>query len=125
MATSFTSIEDMLDDHYVSENVHLRGWVHRKRESKNTIFVIVRDVTGIIQCTIKKDSPAWDEAEKLTIESSITLNGTVKKDARAPGGYELSVDKLSIVGLAETFPITEDQSTEFLRDVRHLWLRSR
>ena len=125
MVTPFTSIEDILEGHSVGETVSIRGWIYRKRESKNTIFIVVRDATGVIQCTVKKGSPAWGEAEKVTIESSVTLSGTVKRDERAPGGYELSTDELRIVGLAETFPITEDQSTEFLRDVRHLWLRSR
>lgn len=124
MVTSFTSIEDTLDGSHLGERVSVRGWVYRKRESKNTIFVVVRGVSGVIQCTVKKGSPAWAEAERVTIESSITLSGTVKTDERAPGGYEISADELKIVGLAETFPITKDQSREFLRDVRHLWLRS-
>ena len=122
---SFTSIEDILEGRCVDEHVNVRGWVYRKRASKNTIFIILRDATGIIQCIIKRESPAWVDAERVTIESSVTLSGTVKTDERAPGGYELSADEFKIVGLAETFPITKDQSTEFLRDVRHLWLRSR
>ena len=125
MVTSFTSIEDILDGRCVGERVSVRGWVYRKRESKNTIFVVIRGATGVIQCTVKRGSPAWADAEKLTIESSVTLSGTVKRDERASGGYEISADELRIVGLAETFPITKDQSKEFLRDVRHLWLRSR
>jgi asparaginyl-tRNA synthetase len=72
-----------------------------------------------------KESAAWSDAEKLTIESSLILEGTVKKDSRAPGGSEMVTDKISIIGLAELFPITKDQSEEFLRDIRHLWLRSR
>jgi len=74
---------------------------------------------------VKKNSDAWIEAEKLTIESSLTLTGLAKPDKRAPGGFEISVNTISIIGLAETFPITKDQSTDFLRNVRHLWLRSR
>ena len=122
---SSTSIEDILEGRCVNEHVSLRGWIYRKRASKNTIFIILRDATGIIQCIIKRESPAWVDAERVTIESSVTLSGTVKRDERAPGGYELSADEFKIVGLAETFPITKDQSREFLRDVRHLWLRSR
>jgi asparaginyl-tRNA synthetase len=122
---SFTPVEDILEGRCVDERVSVRGWVYRKRESKNTIFIIVRDATGIIQCVIKKGSPAWAEAERVTIESSIELSGTVRRDERAPGGYELPADEFKIVGLAATFPITKDQSIEFLRDVRHLWLRSR
>ncbi len=125
MVTSFTSIEDILEGRYVDEEVEIRGWVYRKREGKNLIFIVVRDVTGIIQCVVRRGGPAWANAEKVTIESSVALTGTVKKDERAPGGHEISTITLRIIGLAETFPITQDQSKEFLRDVRHLWLRSR
>jgi asparaginyl-tRNA synthetase len=122
---SRTTIKKILEGCYEGKHVTIRGWVYRKRESKRTCFLIIRDVTGIIQCTFKKDSSAWGVAEKASIESSVMLSGTVKRDKRALGGFEIVVDKLTVVGLAEKFPITEYQSKEFLRDVRHLWLRSR
>jgi len=122
---SFTPIEDVLDGLHESERVDIRGWVYRKRESKDTIFLVIRDATDIIQCTVKKGSSAWSDAKKVTIESSVALGGTVRSDKRAPGGFEIATDQLRIIGLAEAFPITKDQSKEFLRDVRHLWLRSR
>jgi asparaginyl-tRNA synthetase len=118
-------IREILDGCCENKKVAVKGWVYRKRESKELIFLLVRDSTGFIQCTVKKASPAWSEAERLTIESSLTLEGTAKPDKRAPGGYEISVDAISVVGLAELFPIAKDKSEEFLRDVRHLWLRSR
>jgi asparaginyl-tRNA synthetase len=121
---SFISIQDVLIGGLEGKRVNIRGWVYRKRESKDTVFIVVRDATSVIQCTVKRGSLAWDEAERVTIESSIKLTGTVKSDKRAPGGFEISTDRLMIIGLAETFPITRDQSEEFLRDVRHLWLRS-
>lgn len=121
---SATAIQKILDGCCEGKHVDIRGWVYRKRESKYTRFLIIRDATGIIQCTFKKDSPMWSDAEKVSIESSVMLSGTVKRDKRAPGGFEMVVDKLTIVGLAEKFPITKYQSEEFLRDVRHLWLRS-
>ena len=122
---SFTPIEDILDGRCEGKHISVRGWVYRKRESKDIVFFIIRDATGIVQCTVRKDSSAWTDARRVTIESSVTLSGTVKKDERALGGFEVSVDQLKIVGLAETFPITKDQSEEFRRNVRHLWLRSR
>ncbi|MDH5595296.1 MAG: asparagine--tRNA ligase [Candidatus Bathyarchaeota archaeon] len=122
---SFTPIEDILDGRCEGKHIRVRGWVHRKRESKDIVFFIIRDATDIVQCTVKKDSSAWADAKRVTIESSVTLSGTVKKDERAHGGFEVSVDQLKIIGLAETFPITKDQSEEFRRNVRHLWLRSR
>jgi asparaginyl-tRNA synthetase len=121
----FTPIQDIIAGKYDGKHVAIRGWVYRKRESKDVIFLIFRDATGIIQCTVKKGSKQWDDAEKVTIESSVTLSGTVRPDKRAPAGFELSADSLQIIGLAEIFPISKDKSEDFLRDVRHLWLRSR
>jgi len=124
MATPLVQVKEILEGHHTGKHVTVQGWVYRKRTSKEVVFLLIRDATGIIQCIVKQDSPAWTEAGRVTMESSLELSGTVERDKRAPGGYELSTDKLEIVGLAETFPITKDQSKEFLRDVRHLWLRS-
>src|SRR4030066_1742472 len=107
-------IHEILDGQYENKCVSVRGWVYRKREGKGLIFLVVRDSTGFIQCTVKKDSPAWIEAERLTIESSLTLEGTAKPDQRAPGGHEISPDAVPTIGLAETFPISKDKSEEFL-----------
>jgi asparaginyl-tRNA synthetase len=120
-----TSIREVLDGKHTDKEVIIRGWVYRKREGKGLIFLVLRDSTGIIQCTVKKDTPAWNDAQRLTIESSLTLEGIAKPDKRAPGGYEISAEAVTVIGLAETFPISKDQSEEFLRDMRHLWLRSR
>ena len=118
-------IREILDGCCENKQVSVRGWVYRKREGKGLIFLVVRDSTGFIQCTVKKNSAAWSEAERLTIESSLTLEGTAKPDKRAPGGHEISINTVTIIGLADPFPISKDKSEEFLRDVRHLWLRSR
>lgn len=118
-------IRDILAGQHENEKVSVRGWVYRKREGKEMVFLVVRDSTGFIQCTVKKGSPAWNEAERVTIESSLALEGTAKPDKRAPGGHEISADQISVIGLAEIFPIAKDKSEDFLRDVRHLWLRSR
>ncbi len=122
---ALVKINKILEGCYTDQKVMVRGWVYRKREGKELIFIVIRDSTGIIQCTIKKASLSWTEAQKLTIESSLTIEGISKEDKRAPGGFEICIDTLSIVGLAETFPITKDKSEEFIRDMRHLWLRSR
>lgn len=125
IAMSFVPIQEILAGKCEGKQISVRGWIFRKRESKKTIFLLVRDATGTIQSIVKEGTPAWREAQKITIESSVTLDGVVRKDERAPGGYEIPTQQISIIGLAETFPITKDQSPEFLRNVRHLWLRSR
>jgi asparaginyl-tRNA synthetase len=122
---AFKKISDVLEGCCPDQKVSVRGWVYRKREGKELIFLLVRDATGVIQCTVKKNSPSWAEAQKITIESSLTLEGAAKEDKRAPGGYEIGADTITIIGLAETFPISKDKSEEFIRDMRHLWLRSR
>jgi asparaginyl-tRNA synthetase len=122
---ALTKISNVLEGCCSGQKVIVRGWVYRKREGKELIFLVIRDSTGVIQCTVKKTSSGWSEAQRLTIESSMTLEGTAKEDKRAPGGYEISAENISIIGLAETFPIAKDKSEEFIRDMRHLWLRSR
>ena len=123
----FTKIEEIIKGKKTSQDVNIRGWIYRTRSSGNIAFTIIRDSSGTIQATIKRGNLPDDEFEdgkKALIESSIELTGLVKEDKRAPGGYEIKVTNLEIIDFAETFPITEDQSTEFLLDQRHLWIRS-
>ncbi|MFN2500314.1 MAG: amino acid--tRNA ligase-related protein, partial [Pyrinomonadaceae bacterium] len=55
-----------------------------------------------------------------------TVTGTVREDARAPGGYEIDVTDASVVQNAQDYPISpKEHGTEFLMDHRHLWLRSK
>ncbi len=122
---ALVKIREVLDGFHKNKKVTIRGWVYRKREGKTMIFLLIRDGTGFIQCTVKRESPSWTEAESLTIESSLKLEGFARPDKRAPGGYEITTESIEVIGLAELFPITKDQSEQFIRDMRHLWLRSR
>lgn len=122
MAEEFTKISDA--PKHEGKSVSIRGWIHRQRAGKEAAFVVMRDSSGLIQCTFKKESPSFQTASDLLIESSVRIRGTVAKDERAPGGYEIKGESLEVVHSAERFPITKDQSDEFLLDVRHLWIRS-
>ncbi|MFH1450583.1 MAG: asparagine--tRNA ligase [archaeon] len=123
---NFIPIKEALSSKQEGKKVSIRGWVYRERKLKDKIFLVIRDVSGIIQAVVKTDSKkAYKESLKLLMESSVALSGKVRKDDRAPTGYELDVDSLEIIGLAERFPITKDKSEEFLLDIRHLWVRSR
>jgi len=109
------------------KTAEIRGWVYRQRVSKDMVFVLLRDSSGIVQCTFRKGEvpdETFKKAESLTIESSVEIKGDVKEDKRAPGGFEISGKELNVVHLAELFPIGKDLSEEFLLDVRHLWIRS-
>jgi len=123
---NFVSIKDAMSK--VGEEVSIRGWVYRVRGSNERVFIILRDSTNIIQCLVEKkfvSKEIWEQAQKITVESSCEITGRIKKDERAPTGFEIEVSDLRIFGLAEPFPITKDKSEEFLYDMRHLWLRSR
>src|SRR4030095_6622623 len=88
-----------------------------------------RDGTGYLQCVAGvRDLPAdaFDAMDRVTAESSIAIRGTVRKDDRAPGGFELGVTEFTILSLAADYPIQpKDHGVEFLFDHRHLYLRSR
>jgi asparaginyl-tRNA synthetase len=111
----------------IGEYVFLRGWVYRHRITGSMAFVVLRDGTGTVQCSINKDlvdSDSWKAANDVYIESAIELAGNVVEDKRAPGGIEVRVKEFEIIFKGEPFPISKDLSTEFLLDVRHLWVRS-
>lgn len=101
------------------------GWVYRIRSTKQKVFLVLRDSTGILQCVVDADNEKFEEVSRLGIESSVNVRGTLRFDERAPENVELRVEDVDIVHAAERFPITKDQSVEFLMDVRHLWIRSR
>ena len=114
---------------HVGEEVALKGWVYSRTDKGRLQFILVRDGTGYIQAVAfkKEMSPeAFEAATSLTQESSLIATGMVREDARAPGGYELSLSNIEIVQLAEEYPITpKEHGVEFLMDRRHLWIRSR
>lgn len=127
LATDYTHIGSILSGGHSGKKVKIRGWVHRSRTSGGLCFLVIRDSTGVIQCAVKKDAvgeKAFSDASAAYIESTILLEGEVREDKRAPGGYELAASQVQLVAQGEPFPIAKDQSVEFLLDTRHLWLRS-
>jgi asparaginyl-tRNA synthetase len=107
--------------------IAIRGWVYRERGSNNMKFIVLRDSTDIIQCVLAKDKfeKQWKEIDKIQVEYSLEIEGTIKEDKRAPTGFEIQADKINIVGTSNDFPIKKDLNEELLGDRRHLWLRSR
>lgn len=125
---SYVPIGKILEGKHEGKTIKVRGWVHRIRKQKKMVFALLRDPSGVVQTVIKEKIVSADEyadAEKMLIESLVSVSGAVKADERAEGGYEIQVEELEVLHFAEEFPITEDQSIEFLSDNRHLWMRSR
>ena len=113
----------------VGENISLRAWVARTRSSGKIAFVVLRDGTGYLQCVVPKnevDEALWEGVKALTQETSVSVSGEVRTDARSPGGVELGLTAFEIIGESVDFPITpKEHGTAYLFEHRHLWLRSR
>src|ERR1700684_4528239 len=113
------------------QSVTLRGWLYNLRASGKLLFPQFRDGSGVIQGVVPKNAvtPEVFEAIKtLTQESSVIVEGKVRADKRAPGGYELDVSNVQVVQRVSEdtpYPITpKEHGTHFLMEHRHLWVRS-
>ena len=121
------TIEDL--SQHVGATVELRGWVHNRTSKGKLHFVILRDGTGFVQCVLKKNvvgDELFEEIGRASQESSLTLQGEVRADDRAPGGFEISVVGGEVLQSASEYPISpKEHGADFLLSRRHLWLRSK
>jgi len=109
----------------------IHGWLHGKRTLGGVLFYIIRDGTSLMQVTIKKEKiKEFEKLDKLPLESVVEMEGEVRKDQRAPGGFELVADSVVISHkAAEEYPLSSEKKIrehgpEFLMDQRHFHLRS-
>ncbi|MGH9400277.1 MAG: asparagine--tRNA ligase [Thermoanaerobaculia bacterium] len=113
---------------YAGAFAAVKGWLYNKRSSGKLQFLIVRDGTGYLQCVVPKAEvppEVWEAAEKATQECSLEIAGTVREDRRAPGGFELTASRVTIIGPSDNYPIThKEHGVDFLMSQRHLWMRS-
>lgn len=115
-------------DQFDGQVVTLRGWVFNKRSSGKIKFLILRDGTGLMQGVLFKgecNEEAFTIFETLTQESSVEVTGKLRKEPRSPGGYEMGIQSIKAVQIAEPYPISpKEHGVEFLMENRHLWVRS-
>jgi asparaginyl-tRNA synthetase len=129
MSSPVTTISEI--GKHDGQTVTIRGWLYNLRESGKLLFPQFRDGSGVIQGVVPKNAvtPEVFEAVKtLTQESSVIVEGKVRADKRAPGGYELDVANVQVVQRvpeSDPYPITpKEHGTDFLMEHRHLWVRS-
>ena len=112
------------------QEVTLQGWLYNLRESGKLLFPIFRDGTGLMQGVVsQKEQPeAFAALRGLTQESSVEITGRIRREPRAPGGYEIGVSQVQVVQPvleAEPYPIQlKEHGVDFLLDRRHLWVRT-
>ncbi len=127
MEASFDTVARAFEPGAVGTTVRLHGWVLRSRSSGGILFLVLRDRTGSVQVTGRKDvlgAEAFDAAEHVQNEGSVSVEGTVAEDPRAPGGCEVRASRIHVIDAGLPFPIWSDQTEEFLLDKRHLTIRS-
>ena len=113
---------------HVGEEVTVQGWLYNLRSSGKIMFLILRDGTGLVQGVLAKKEVGealFEEANRLTQESSLKMTGRVQEEPRSVGGFEMIVTGIELVGLAEEYPIThKEHGVDFLAERRHLWIRT-
>src|SRR5216683_1657644 len=129
MSSPVSTISDI--GKHEGQTVTIRGWLYNLRESGKLLFPQFRDGSGVIQGVVPKSAvtPEVFEAIKgLTHESSVIVEGKVRADKRAPGGYELDVSGVQVlqrVSESDPYPISlKEHGVEFLMEHRHLWIRT-
>ena len=129
MSPTITTIAEI--GKHEGQPVTIRGWLYNLRESGKLLFPIFRDGSGQIQGVVPKNAVSpetFDALKGLTQESSVIVEGKVRANKRAPGGYELDVSNVQVlqkVSESDPYPITpKEHGVDFLMEHRHLWIRS-
>ncbi|MCI4345611.1 MAG: asparagine--tRNA ligase [Thermoplasmata archaeon] len=107
--------------------LHVRGWVLRSRSSGGILFLLIRDRTGALQVTAKRDvigEEAFRAAEHVQVEGVVEVEGTIHTDIRASRGRELRSERIRVLASGEPFPLWSEQTEEFRLDHRHLTVRT-
>jgi len=126
-APAIVPVETVYRPESVGKKVRVRGWLLRSRSSGGILFAFLRDRTGQVQVTARRDAigtEAFDRAEHVQVEGALVVEGTVAEDRRAPGGREVRAERIEVIDPGLPFPIFEEQTEEFLLDQRHLAIRS-
>jgi len=129
MSTPVTTISEI--GKHEGQTVTIRGWLYNLRESGKLLFPQFRDGSGVIQGVVPKNAvppEVFDAIKALTQESSVIVEGKVRADKRAHGGYELDVTGVQVVqrvSESDPYPISlKEHGVEFLMEHRHLWVRT-
>lgn len=79
----------------------VQGFVHALRIQSKIIFLVVRDITGLIQTVITIDNPVFETAKAVSLESVVRITGEVKEEKNAPGGYEIHPSNIEVLSAAD------------------------
>ncbi len=95
----FTHTQDI--SKHDGEVITVQGFAETIRVQSKIIFVIVRDITGTVQTVFLPECADFDIAKTLTTESVVRIEGKVKAEKNAPGGFELTAEKIIVLSMAD------------------------
>ena len=117
----------------VDKQVKIAGFIRKKRNHGNVLFIDLADASGIMQCVIEKNDAAFNAVEKISLESVVTLSGKLVKRSDATvnknidsGSVELIISECSVLSKAQELPFAiyqEDLNEELQLKNRFLYLR--
>ena len=106
-------------------NVILSGWINKKRDHGNLLFIDIRDHYGITQCIIDKENSFFAKLEKLQLETVIRVNGLVKKRSQETvnqelntGSIEIKIISFDVIGTCKELPIPVFSDQEYSEEIR-------
>ena len=109
----------------VSNQVTLSGWINKKRDHGNLLFIDLRDNYGVTQCTIDKENSNFNKLEKIQLETVIKIEGkvverskeTINNDIQT-GEIEVVIEKFNILGTCKELPLPVFTDQEYAEDIR-------
>jgi aspartyl-tRNA synthetase len=109
----------------IGENVILSGWINKKRDHGNLLFIDLRDNYGITQCIIDKENSNFKELEKMQLETVIKIEGkvvdrsgeTINKEIQT-GEIEVVIKKFNVLGKCKELPLPVFSDQEYAEEIR-------
>ncbi len=109
----------------VGSKVFLSGWINKKRDHGNLLFIDLRDNYGVTQCIIDKDNPNFTKLEKTQLETVIKIEGkvvnrsddTINKDIET-GEIEVVIESFNILGYCKELPLPVFSDQEYSEEIR-------
>ena len=110
---------------HVDTNVVLSGWINKKRDHGNLLFIDLRDNYGITQCIIEKENSNFRELEKTQLETVIRIEGKVVNRSKetvnneiSTGEIEVGIIKFDVLGACRELPLPVFSDQEYAEDIR-------
>lgn len=110
---------------HVDQHVRLSGWVHRKRDHGNLLFIDLRDHYGITQCVINSDNSLFEVADRVSLESVMTISGVVVgrstetiNKTLPTGEIELKVESIHIESVCDPLPLQVNGGEDYPEETR-------